>query len=97
MGKPKPSVESGMMRFLWGRLVWVLRLGRNRNRQRKVKGHLRWGSRQASGHRTEGPPVTLEAQFPVWPVELGSQEKDWKRCAMDSSQDSPGNRITGCL
>ena len=53
-------------------MVWVLRLGRNRNRQRKVKGHLRWGSRQASGHRTGGPPVTLEAQFPVWPVELGS-------------------------
>lgn len=45
MAKPKPCVESGVMGFVWGRSVWVLGWGRNRNRQRKVNECLRWESR----------------------------------------------------
>lgn len=38
-GETKAQCGQQVMWFLWGRSVWVLGWGRNRNRQRKVKEH----------------------------------------------------------
>ena len=74
MGKLKLCVENRIMQFLWGHSVWVLGWGRNRNRQRKIKEHLRWGQ---TGDWTQeiGVQVTLEPLFPVWPDRAGSAGK----------------------